>query len=389
MSDMRPNADQMTLGGRYRLGEVLGRGGMGEVRAAEDLRLGRQVAVKLLRADLADDADVRRRFESEARAAAGISHPHAVAVYDAGEDEGVAYLVMERLPGATLADEMATGPLAQDRACAVACQVLGALGAAHDRGLIHRDIKPGNVLVAADGAAKLADFGIAKVMESSDDATTGFLLGTPAYLAPERLAGHPATPASDLYALGVVLYEALTGRKPFVGDTPFAVIHAIHQGEPEPLGVLRPDVRPTVVAAVEQAMHADPGRRFHSAAALAGALSGDATLVAPAAGVDQAAKEGTEVTVSLPPGRTVGLDQPPPPIARRRISSGSLVGPPRRVVAAFGAVVILAVVLFTIWPREDSSPTAQTPPTTAAPGPGLLPEPLDKALQELEESVKP
>lgn len=243
------------------------------------------------------------------------------------------------------------------------------------------------MLVTADGAAKLADFGIAKVMESSDDATTGFLLGTPAYLAPERLDGHPATPASDLYALGVVLYEALTGRKPFVGDTPFAVINAIHRGEAQPLGVLRPDVDPAVVAAVEQAMHADPARRFHSTAGLARALSGDATMVAPAAGADGAAREGAEVTVSLPQGSAVGLDPPTPPIARRRMSSGSPVGPSRRVVVAFGFVVMLAVALFTIWPRGDSPPTARTPPTTAAPGPGLLPEPLDKALQELEESV--
>lgn len=192
--DLSPIADQLVLDGRYRLGDVLGRGGMGEVRAAEDLRLGRSVAVKLLRADLASDPDLRGRFEAEARAAARVSHPHAVAVYDAGEDEGIAYLVMERLPGATLADEVATGPLDQERACAVAGQVLGALGVAHDSGLIHRDIKPGNVLLTADGAAKLADFGIAKVIEKNDDATTGFLLGTPAYLAPERLAGHPATP---------------------------------------------------------------------------------------------------------------------------------------------------------------------------------------------------
>ena len=255
--------------------------------------------------------------------------------------------------------------------------------------MIHRDIKPGNVLVTADGAAKLADFGIAKVMESSGDATTGFLLGTPAYLAPERLAGHPATPASDLYALGVVLYEALTGRKPFVGDTPFAVIHAIHQGKAEPLGVLRPDVDPTVVAAVEQAMHADPARRFHTAAALARALSGDATMVAPASGADRTAGEEAEVTVALLPGSTTGVDQTTPPIARRRMSRTSPPGPSRRVALAFGAVVVLAVVLFSAWPRDDSTPAPQTPPTTAAPGPGLLPEPLDRALDELEEAVKP
>ncbi|HUP68437.1 MAG TPA: serine/threonine-protein kinase [Acidimicrobiales bacterium] len=161
------------------------------------------------------------------------------------------------------ADEVATGPLDQERLCAVAGQVLAALGVAHDSGLIHRDIKPGNVLLAEDGTAKLADFGIAKVVEKNieknDDATTGFLLGTPAYLAPERLAGHPATPASDLYAVGVVLYEALTGRKPKLRRrrrgpspvpsatvappltaSPCPVLLRPHQGRPPRMGTLMP-----------------------------------------------------------------------------------------------------------------------------------------------------
>lgn len=389
--DMRPTAHPLVLDGRYRLGDLLGRGGMGEVRAAEDLRLGRSVAVKLLRADLASDADLRRRFEAEARAAARISHPNAVAVYDAGEHEGVAYLVMERLPGHTLADEVAAGPIGQERACAVAGQVLAALGEAHDRGLIHRDIKPGNVLLTADGVAKLADFGIAKVVErsieKSDDATTGLLLGTPAYLAPERLAGKPATPASDLYAVGVVLYEALTGRKPFDGDTPFAVVHAVHQARPESLRVLRPDVDPAVTAAIEQAMHPDPGERFQTASALAGALSGDDPDVETApSGVDRPVVESAEVTAALPRGGTIRLDEPvsPAPLpSARRLS--------QRLVIGAAAIVLLAVVLVATWQDGDPKPPQPVPTTTTAAtaGPGSLTEQLDRALQELEEAVKP
>lgn len=383
---MSPIADQLVLDGRYRLGEVLGRGGMGEVRAAEDLRLGRSVAVKLLRADLASDPDLRRRFEAEARAAARVSHPHAVAVYDAGEHEGLAYLVMERLPGATLADEVATGPLDQERLCAVAGQVLGALGVAHASGLIHRDIKPGNVLLAEDGTAKLADFGIAKVVEKNteknDDATTGFLLGTPAYLAPERLAGHPATPASDLYAIGVVLYEALTGRKPFDGDTPFAVIHAVHQGEPKPLRDLRPDVHPTVVAAIERAMHTDPDLRFPTASALARALTGEVPTVAAApGGADRPGVGWAQATAAVPRGATARLDVPARPLGPRLS---------QRAVIAVGALVVLAVALFITSGSDDSPLAPPTPPTTAAGvGSTPLPAPLDRALQDLEEAVKP
>lgn len=378
---MSPIADQLVLDGRYRLGDVLGRGGMGEVRAAEDLRLGRSVAVKILRADLASDPDLRRRFEAEARAAARVSHPHAVAVYDAGEHEGVAYLVMERLPGATLADEVATGPLDQERLCAVAGQVLGALGVAHDSGLIHRDIKPGNVLLAEDGTAKLADFGIAKVIENNDDATTGFLLGTPAYLAPERLAGHPATPASDLYAVGVVLYEALTGRKPFNGDTPFAVVHAVQQGQPKPLGDLRPDVHPTVVAAIERAMHTDPDLRFPTSSALAQALAGEVPTVATApGGADRPGVGWAAATAALPRGATARLNVPASPRSLRL--SG-------RAVIAIGAVVVLAVALFITSGSDDSPLAPATPPTTATVGPAPLPAPLDRALQDLEDAVKP
>jgi tRNA A-37 threonylcarbamoyl transferase component Bud32 len=274
------------LGGRYRLGAILGRGGMAEVYDGFDERLDRPVAVKVLRPDMAAREDVRRRFEDEARSAARLVHPNVVSVFDSGEDGTVEFLVMERLPGETMADRMAaaaedggggsgSGRLDADWVLRVAGDVLLALGAAHDAGIVHRDVKPGNVLLAADGCAKVADFGIAKSLEvaaGGDLTSTNQLLGTPAYVAPERIEGRAATVRSDLYAVGVLLYEAFAGVKPFRGNTAVATAYAIRHETPPPLGDVRPDLPGPVVGAVERAMARDPSERFASAAELAAAL---------------------------------------------------------------------------------------------------------------------
>ena len=205
-----------------------------------------EVAVKLLRPDLAADPGVRGRFEHEARAAARLSHPAIVTVFDSGEHDGVPYLVMERLPGSSLADELAVGPVDPDRVGAIALRVAGALATAHAAGIVHRDVKPGNLLLTEEGDVKLADFGIATSAEISDRTATGMVVGTPAYLAPERLAGGPATTSTDVYSLGVVLYEALTGSKPFAGDSPVVIAHAIHATSPTPIASCMPAVDPTL-----------------------------------------------------------------------------------------------------------------------------------------------
>src|ERR1700722_18658090 len=199
------------LAGRYELGSMLGHGGMADVRDATDRRLARPVAVKILRPDLAAQPRARRRFETEARAAARLSHPNAVMVFDSGEDDGVPFIVMERLPGRTLADEFLDGPLTLERARAVAREILSALGAAHAAGIVHRDVKPGNVLLTDDGHVKVSDFGIAKTVDDIDQTQTTELIATPQYLAPARLAGEPASSRSDLYSVGVLLYEATSG----------------------------------------------------------------------------------------------------------------------------------------------------------------------------------
>ncbi|MDQ6726415.1 MAG: serine/threonine protein kinase, partial [Actinomycetota bacterium] len=287
-----PSSIPTVIAGRYQVDGALGRGGMAEVRAGTDLRLQRPVAVKFLLPEMAAREDIRRRFEAEARSAASLSHPHAVAVFDTGEYEGQPYIVMERLPGETLADRIAAGPVDPAWLCMVAGEVLGALAAAHAVGLVHRDVKPGNILVTADGHAKIADFGIAKGLEgargygdaggAADLTVAGQLLGTPAYLAPERIDGAPATARADIYAMGVVLYEALAGRNPFPGDTPLAAFRAVMAGAYRPLGEVRPGLDPSLLAVVERAMATDPDRRFPSAAAMATALAGSGTAAGAA-----------------------------------------------------------------------------------------------------------
>ena len=259
------------LAGRYERRGVLGQGGMGTVYDAWDRRLERAVALKVLRPTMAADATVRARFEAEARAAATLIHPNVVAVFDSGDDAGTAFLVMERLPGHTLRHEISGGPLSPDRVRAVLADILAALSAAHDAGIVHRDIKPGNVLFAPDGSAKVADFGIAK-SAGLDLTGTGEIVGTTAYLSPERLEGAPASPASDLYAVGVLAYEALTGRKPFRVDSPAELAQAIASGPPSDLtGEAAADT--TLAAVVERAMQPYPEDRFPTAAAMAAALA--------------------------------------------------------------------------------------------------------------------
>src|SRR5258706_2525405 len=224
---------------------------MAEVRRARDLRLNRDVAVKLLRHDLAGWPDARRRFEDEASSAARLNHPNVVIVFDSGEHEGDPFIVMECLPGRTLADELVAGlALPPGRVRRLGADVLGALAAAHDIGIVHRDVKPANVLLCVDGSVKVGDFGIAKTTEGLDLTVTGQLVGTPAYMAPERLQGNPATPASDLYSAGVLLYEAASGRKPFTGDSPMAVAASIAAGRPAALGGLNPAVGGAPAAAL-------------------------------------------------------------------------------------------------------------------------------------------
>ncbi len=248
---------------------------MAEVRAARDLRLHRTVAIKLVDARTAPDPAVRRRFVREARAAASFSHPNAVAVFDAGDADGYLYLVMELVEGRSLADRIALeGALPVDDALDIIDDVLQALGAAHRAGIVHRDVKPGNVLLTHDGTAKLADFGIAKRIGDGDLTLAGQFIGTPEYLSPEQVTGAPVTPATDLYAAGVVLFEAIAGRPPFAAGSPLATALAHRDLAPPDLRSRRRGVPDHVAGAVARAMEKDPASRFSTAEEMRSALAG-------------------------------------------------------------------------------------------------------------------
>jgi serine/threonine-protein kinase len=365
---------------------------MGEVRAGRDERLARDVAVKFLHPELVEHADARRRFDVEARAAARLVHPNVVTVYDCGEDGDVPFLVMERLPGRTLRDELADGPMPVERACDLASEILAALQAAHDAGILHRDVKPGNVLLTDDGHAKVSDFGIAKLTEAGDHTLTTDLLATPVYLAPERFRGAPASRQSDLYSAGIVLYEALAGRRPFEGRSAAEVFAAMQRGHAPPLGDVRPDVPPAVATAVARAMDPDPQHRFASATEMARALGAEA--VAPEPGTDSATAGAVTVAIdAVPP--TITMDPPPRPSGPATTMRSRRTRPRRAAAVVVGALLLVAVVVGVLVTRDDGldAPDATTDTTTAvstpvapAPTPAEtdLPGPLERSVDELE-----
>jgi serine/threonine-protein kinase len=277
------------LDGRYRLDRPIARGGMATVYTATDTRLDRVVAVKVMRPALAEDADFVARFAREARAAARLSSPEVVAVHDQGTDPstGTAYLVMEYVAGRTLRDVIRdTGPLSASRALGLLEPVLRALAAAHAAGLVHRDVKPENVLLGDDGRVKVADFGLARAVETSNlTATTGLLIGTVAYLAPEQVEHGTADPRTDVYAAGILLWEMLTGTPPYDGDSPLSVAYRhVHDDVPPP-STLVEGIPPAVDALAVRATRRDPDQRPADAGAfLAEVLAARASL--PAAAMD-------------------------------------------------------------------------------------------------------
>ena len=381
-------SDGQVLAGRYELGTVLGRGAMAEVRAGWDRRLGRAVAVKTLLPDLAERQDVRRSFEGEARAAARLAHPNVVAVFDVGEEEGVPFLVMEQVNGPTLEHELAGGPLDTGHVRRLGRELLAALGVAHAAGLVHRDVKPGNVLMAPDGSAKLADFGIAKAV-AGEDATaaqvdrtaTGQVFGTVAYMAPERLAGRPATVQSDVYSVGVVLYESLTGARPFAAATPVDVVRAIDQARPAPLLERCPGLDAAMVSAVGRSMARNPEDRFASAADMSAALRAPAETpaespagasgAAPTVMVSPATELFTAPPMAVPPASPLPAGWP---FQLGRLA-GRLAGRlPRRQVLALLAVAGLAFALVgsAVAAANHKASPGGTPAVTGPPATGAV-----------------
>ncbi|WP_422744713.1 serine/threonine-protein kinase [Mycobacterium sp. WMMD1722] len=345
------------LGGRYELRGVLGRGGMAEVRDGWDRRLGRPVAVKLLHPAIGAQPDQRDRFECEARAAAALNHPNLVAVHDSGEHDGIPYIVMERLPGRTLGDAIAQGPLPWFQVRLILDGVLSALATAHATGILHRDIKPANILFTELGDTKVADFGIAKSGEAVQT-MAGRVFGTMAYLTPERIAGHPATVSDDLYAVGVVGYEALTGRRVFAQENLVELARAVAEQPVAPLQQVCPGVDPALAMTIERAMARDPHWRFTSAQQMRESLAGRPP-VGPAAPVPATRPPTLVLAQPLPPPTFVPAPMGPP--TRRRRYGGLLTAAAAMLAVVLGLIVMVA--------ESSSQPSNPRPVGTSAPVP--------------------
>src|SRR5215210_2639532 len=254
------------LNGRYRLDAQVGSGGMSTVYRAFDSTLERRVAIKLMHRDIASDSDQLERFRREARAVAQLSHPHVVGVIDAGEDEGRPYIVFEFVEGETLKDRIRRmGRLPIDEAIAYAIEIARALGAAHARNIVHRDIKPQNVLVDEEGSAKVTDFGIARSLEEEGLTADGRVLGTTDYVSPEQALGHDVDGQSDIYSLGIVLYEMLVGDVPFHGENQVAVAMKHVREEMPDLQSRRPEASASLAAIVDRMTDKDLRRRYPDA----------------------------------------------------------------------------------------------------------------------------
>ena len=261
------------IGDRYQLGRVIGRGGMATIHEAMDLRLERPVAVKLLRPEAAADADLADRFRREALAATVLRHPNIVACLDTGTDDGQPYLVMDLVDGEDLAARLKRGGrLAPTHAARIGLDVARALGVAHVRGIVHRDVKPGNILLASDGRAMVTDFGIARLAADAEAARPGTTLGSVHYFSPEQAKGATTTPASDVYGLGLVLYEAMTGARAFGGETTDAIALARIGATPPSPRSIRPEVPVDLDAVVRRALAPEPADRYANGNAMATAL---------------------------------------------------------------------------------------------------------------------
>ncbi len=298
---------------RYKLEEPLGRGGMAEVWRAVDERLERTVAVKFLSEHFSDDPENLVRFFSEAQQIARIQHPNVVTVLEFGDHDDRPFIVMSHITGGSLS-EVTGSPVEPDKALALVAGAAKGAGAAHDVGIVHRDIKPANILIDEDGTVRLADFGIAFADGAESMTQTGAAIGSPHYISPEQAKGEPATPASDVYALGIVLYELITGEKPFDAQNITGILTGHIEREPTPPHDLVPDIDPAAEAVVLRCLAKDPAQRFSDGNDLAGAIQevrsgrADATLLAPAAaGTAEFESVDTEPTSARDPRKVAAL----------------------------------------------------------------------------------
>lgn len=384
----------VTLSGRYRLQRLIATGGMGQVWEAVDSRLGRRVAVKVLKGEFSQDPEFIERFRAEARTTAMLNHPGIAAVHDYGESqmdgEGrTAYLVMELVNGEPLNSVLKrTGRLSLRHALDMLEQTGRALQVAHAAGLVHRDVKPGNILITPTGQVKITDFGIAKAVDAAPVTQTGMVMGTAQYIAPEQALGHDATPSSDVYSLGVVGYEVVSGKRPFTGDGALTVAMK-HIKEPPP--PLPPELPPNVRELIEITLVKNPGMRYRSGGPFADAVaavragrrpprpsqSPPPGRASPAAIPSSPQARATAVGSRTGPNRRPRSTGQRPPAARRTFSSGQ-----RALLWAagvLGALAIIIAVLIVINSRGGNE-QQQPPPTVTDTGtpPATAPPPASK-----------
>ncbi|WP_344407490.1 serine/threonine-protein kinase, partial [Dactylosporangium fulvum] len=319
-------AARQLLDGRYRMEGLLGSGGMGTVWRGHDLRLNRPVAIKLLSGGGLGRSTAMERFEREARAVGRLSHPNVVRVYDFGVQDGDPYLVMELMDGPTVAELLSGGPLPVADVLTLAAQICDGLGAAHAAGIIHRDVKPGNLILAGSGAVKICDFGVARLLDTAGQTAltgTAVAVGSPEYMAPEQITSGPVDARSDLYALGCTMYAMLAGSPPFATGTSYGIVHQHLTEAPQPLHVHRPDVPPAVADLVADLLAKGPDERPQDTAAVRARIAAAADPAARAAQVprprsailSRTAAPADDVTAARPAGAPPAEQRP----RRRRL----------------------------------------------------------------------
>ncbi|HYZ11039.1 MAG TPA: Stk1 family PASTA domain-containing Ser/Thr kinase [Actinomycetota bacterium] len=375
MSQARP---KRVLAGRYEIGSLLGQGGMARVFKGTDRVLDRTVAIKVLSPQFADDEQFVSRFRREAQAAAGLSHANIVGVFDTGDQGDVHFIVMEYIEGRTLRDVIrGEGPLMPERAAEIGEAVARALSSAHQTGLVHRDIKPGNIMLTRDGQVKVMDFGIARTSTGDTLTQTAAVLGTASYLSPEQAQGLTVDARSDIYSLGCVLFEMLTGRPPFAGDSPVAIAYKHVKEDPVPPSRLNPDVTDSLDAVVLKCMAKNPANRYETAAELGADLErarrGLPTLATPVMAGDT-----TEVvTRSAGPGETAVMTGLPPEEEEEEE------GRRRGWLVALGVILALAALgLAAFFLVRALLP----PPAEFARVPNVVGQPEDEAIDTLEDA---
>lgn len=383
---MRPTQG-VSFGGRYELDSRIAIGGMGEVWEATDHVIGRTVAIKILKDEYMGDPGFLERFRAEARHAALVNHEGIASVFDYGEENGSAFLVMELVPGEALSTILEReGSLSTDKTLDIVAQTASALQAAHAAGLVHRDIKPGNLLITPDGRVKITDFGIARIADQVPLTATGQVMGTVQYLSPEQASGHPASPATDIYSLGIVAYECLAGKRPFTGESQVAIAMAQINDAPPPLPATiaepvrnfvlcmiakKPEDRPATASAVARAATALRRGDIAGAVAIVPAIAGSG-------GLDAATQllrpSGEETTRLMPTAAAAPAAETAAPVKKKR---SPWTWPLIALIALL--LIVLGATVFALMSNETPTPAPTTPTTTSADPPSPTPKPTTPA----------